>query len=1333
MNYYEIEQKRQQEETRRRQERAAHEAEERARQEAEARAKQEQAARQQAEERARQEREAQQREANRRASEEALRREQERIARETEEQRQRQERERREQQAGAERQARQAEAVRQQEELQREQVRQAGENYLRAQEAANQASSRPVNVLAPGAAVPGGVLPANISQRGYEVTPLSPEERLTVNIPSGARVAETNAQGVVITYEKDGVRYYTPDNVMWKMGYRTDQEYYSPGQAGSSPAIPGIGLLYVDTPYVPIVTGAGVMHITRAEYNKLVEIADPDARMAQLKALIGIDEGVPVLARDDRLSDLSRGGKLNLTAAVEAGITEPTDFDAAGFTLNLRDIGIQAQKVAERKGQAKKYEEVMQFLRPFADEKGNIDLVAAGQAINEGDTAVERALHFMNISRKDAVEAERQSTSLQNQIRSERQSTSLQNQIRSEQEKLIQSYVKLTEDNKDNTLRRSLAPYKTDEGGYDLAKYLRDNPGTESSLRDFGFSKADIDKSKEYNKNVLGVGWKKWERSDFIERYFRAKGWEYSPATAFVGAGSDFITDEKQRKFAERIEEANKAYQRDYGVKNTYAEFERAYFHDKGWIHPDDIPTYFEERDIDINPAALPVPGQDMKEYNRAVAAYSEMSKKELAELQKQTANFTQRQMEALDEYIKRFGVEPVINQSLTNVADFVVPGYYVSRNWTKLSTTEKAVNIAIDVLFVGSLFAKPAAAGFRQVGRVIGETSAKGLNAVANRIAEAVRAGDVARVRAIGQSMVEAGSKLTGKLTGTVGNSLVRNGKNLIALADDYKALATVKNPSFRQAVQKLRANATVAGLGGEGGYLRMDELLRRPINREAPRIKPGERVRVGEYIISRDEAEAAARSTGRSVEEIEDILRRTGNDRQAFDREIANLGSRKQAFDELNRAIEELKEKTSKDELRKWISDSENTERSGYHRDPENKAALDRGHYGEWDVVSDNPADRLVKNEHGQLERQWAIDLRKKMAKLSRDTKRIVEEAVEKAKAKNQPKISDDLKTRLVPQTEISYAALVWENGRVKLKVINQTRLQTGVIAAIKFDADFDKKEQLALERELKKLERTATFTQISKTLQKTRTEPMRRAVTDNTPVVTPKATIRSTTAPVEKISAIPATVTIDAPVTKTTIEPAPKQKTNPPEEDKPPDDKPPEPPPEGGGGKGRHKPDASTGDDKDPRRQRFERAMAAVTYPRGELSGKPVWHNFILEDGGWKHIPTVGKVPEGAYVVDGPGSVQRGLQVLGKRKNLKDLPPLNIDVDTGAIDDKIRTQPSGKVTITSVPDKETSRESGRRKPSRKPGRPPGQRRGRDLGAGVEQIGKKRHVKLY
>lgn len=795
---------------------------------------------------------------------------------------QRQESERIRQQQEAERKAASERAAREtraaQEALQREQIRKMGEDAVRrSQEAAQRTASINTNIQT-------GQLPSGARNMNQ--------------IPEGARVAERNAKGQVTVYQYGNTRYYTPESTMFKMGYRTDKQWIEGGGRAGTGQVPG-GIAGM-SPYVPVVTGQGVMHITREEYNKLMQIGDTDERRAELRNLLGVKDSTRILSRDAELSDYrTDDGSIDLVQAVADGIIDPRDYAAAGITLNTREIQLTMQKVGEAKYQERRYNEALDVLKPYIDKDGNIDLVKAGEAINKGNRSVQRALDFMNVSRKDVEQG-----------RDVVKDNAIGITVTTiDKEALANMMAGRTPE---TALQNFIDRYRLPDGSYNLAKMLREDQrySFEQNLKDV-FSKDAIDKAKEYNKNTLGVGWEKRDRQDYIERYFRAKGWDYlDPATAFVGVGSG-INDKTQNEYSQRIIEASEAYQRDYGVKNTYAEFERAYYQDKGWIHPDEYSTLAGKTITgdDGKPIRIPTENELKEKGFRLTEDFIENK----VRVGTRKTNLERRD-QALSAYVDRFGVEPIINQSLTNVADFVIPGYYVTKNWNTLTTPEKAVNIAVDVLFVASIFGKPAAAGFRQLGKYIGESSAKGLNAVANRVSAAIKSGDVVRVRALGQSMIESGTKLSGRITGSVGEAISRAGRNLVALADDVNVLSRVRNPNLRQAVRKLKANTTVAGLGGEGGFLRIDEILKRPAVRNQVKLSPGERVRIGEYVISRSEAEAAARSTGKSIQDIEEILRRVGNDRQAFNREIANLRQRKAAFDEIDRAVKELESKSKK-----------------------------------------------------------------------------------------------------------------------------------------------------------------------------------------------------------------------------------------------------------------------------------------------------------------------------------------------------------------------------------------------------------------------------------
>lgn len=103
---------------------------------------------------------------------------------------------------------------------------------------------------------------------------------------------------------------------------------------------------------------------------------------------------------------------------------------------------------------------------------------------------------------------------------------------------------------------------------------------------------------------------------------------------------------------------------------------------------------------------------------------------------------------------------------------------------------------------------------------------------------------------------------------------------------------------------------------------------------------------------------------------------------------------------------------------------------------------------------------------------------------------------------------------------------------------------------------------------------------------------------------------------------------------------------------------------------------------GDSPDKRkRQAIKESLGAVTYRRGELNGKDVWHVFYVDKGGNpQRAIIVGPAPEGATVSTGRGSASATLKrIRGKR-----VPNFRFVEDTGA-SDTIVSASGGKITIT------------------------------------------------
>jgi hypothetical protein len=101
---------------------------------------------------------------------------------------------------------------------------------------------------------------------------------------------------------------------------------------------------------------------------------------------------------------------------------------------------------------------------------------------------------------------------------------------------------------------------------------------------------------------------------------------------------------------------------------------------------------------------------------------------------------------------------------------------------------------------------------------------------------------------------------------------------------------------------------------------------------------------------------------------------------------------------------------------------------------------------------------------------------------------------------------------------------------------------------------------------------------------------------------------------------------------------------------------------------------------GGDSDATKRKFiEESEASVTYRRGELDGKGVWHTWAFNEGKPTRVIVVGPAPAGAELATGPRSAYRTAQRLGKGAFKH-----NLFEDTGAVDTRI-TSASGKPVIS------------------------------------------------
>lgn len=166
---------------------------------------------------------------------------------------------------------------------------------------------------------------------------------------------------------------------------------------------------------------------------------------------------------------------------------------------------------------------------------------------------------------------------------------------------------------------------------YDLAKFVRENPGMEGALKEAGFKPEDIDWAKQFNRETRGTDAPDFVKAkDFQKEYFKEKGWEYKGNINDTNwkSGADL------EQYRTRIDEANKAHDEKFRPSVSQDAFIESYFEDKGWGAPS---------------------------LNRNKATAAELSENAV------------RLNKATDAYIKKYGVNAVIQTGGSKIGAVVV------------------------------------------------------------------------------------------------------------------------------------------------------------------------------------------------------------------------------------------------------------------------------------------------------------------------------------------------------------------------------------------------------------------------------------------------------------------------------------------------------------------------------------------------------------------------------------------------------------------------------------------------------------------------------------
>ncbi len=503
------------------------------------------------------------------------------------------------------------------------------------------------------------------------------------------------------------------------------------------------------------------------------------------------------------------------------------------------------------------------------------------------------------------------------------------------------------------------ARYKK-ESGYDLAAFLRDNPGQEQAIKDTGaFTFVAVEEAKQFNKKYLGVGLPDLtiSRSEFIDSYFKEQGWKRYPHRALA-------TTAELKNFDKQLDAANDAYALKYGAPMTVDQFDANYFADKGWDH----------------------------DINRGSASTTQLK------------TYDTRLTEATDAYIKKFGWEPVIQSACGKIADLIVPGVWL-RDVKGMSTSEIALAAGIDALFLGIVMGKPLAGVARVAAKpgkivfgAIAKTYGKAGDALAKigeDAAQAVKKGQVNTLIEKANQLRVAGEAMRAQgLPGA--DRLIRNSEILLDKADaiitrgTYSGKTTVKG--IIDSISSLEKQIATDETGSFSPW--------------AKRLPEVEKGRVPSTVAVVPLSSEEARLFGITRGDIDRIASRTGNlNHDDWIREAKTIrDERIKALQKLSSDIEIIQNRESTLKSAKLQSEREiemavekrkaDARRRGLsEREAEAEAAQERARIDAETRRSD--ADqRLTRGREEQSMRQEAEE---RAAQKARDDKALVEKAKE------------------------------------------------------------------------------------------------------------------------------------------------------------------------------------------------------------------------------------------------------------------------------------------------------------------------------------------------
>jgi len=458
--------------------------------------------------------------------------------------------------------------------------------------------------------------------------------------------------------------------------------------------------------------------------------------------------------------------------------------------------------------------------------------------------------------------------------------------------------------------------------GYDLAKYLRENPNQEEYLKSIGFSQESITQASNYN-NLPYV--RKTAQDKIYEAFYKAGG-------SLIGKNSPEELDQILKDNPEILSMPSSEPQQNLKPDISFERFVAEYV-----IVRKDLPEYKSITNTEARLTMLKnmAASEYMRLYGKGTMLGSQGT--DILEFVAPAARSLHEEYDIKDitavewaitgANIALIAVSPVLGKiggsvakGITKTTELIASAVYpvvTVVQWKNMSAGERIINVAMDATIVGAIAGKTVVNGIKNLNPGVGFTRR------VDDIAKAVQSADATKVWVSASKLEKYGETLekSGIKTGTrikEYGTFIKNNADIISksyrsnLPYTYDILIN-ELKSIDKAMSELRQKGAMAIDPRTGKVIDTDTGLEMTPQRQMEKIREKTRVTTIERLTDR-ERQSFKQEFNLFDDEIDELVNLTGGDRRAM-RDLAQKRMFKKMqqdiFDRMNKDAELQEEK--------------------------------------------------------------------------------------------------------------------------------------------------------------------------------------------------------------------------------------------------------------------------------------------------------------------------------------------------------------------------------------------------------------------------------------